>query len=47
MVKYALGDDVELSYHYDNAEVTLNVCPGAEFKGGDLYFGAMRTVSKN
>ena len=45
IVKYTIGEDVELSYHYDNAEVTLNVCLGKEFKGGDLYFGPMRTVS--
>lgn len=44
VVKYSIEDDVELSYHYDNAEVTLNVCLGAEFKGGDLYFGSMRKV---
>ena len=44
IVKYTMEDDVELSYHYDNAEVTLNVCLGRSFKGGDLYFGPMRTV---
>ena len=44
VVKYNIGDDVELSYHFDNAEVTLNVCLGSEFTGGDLYFGSMRTV---
>ena len=45
IVKYTIGEDVELSYHYDNAEVTLNVCLGKKFKGGDLYFGPMRMVS--
>lgn len=44
VVKYSMGDDVELSYHFDNAEVTLNVCLGSEFTDGDLYFGSMRTV---
>lgn len=44
VVKYNMGDDVELSYHFDNAEVTLNVCLGSDFTGGDLYFGSMRTV---
>lgn len=43
VVKYSMEDDVELSYHFDNAEVTLNVCLGLEFTGGDLYFGSMRT----
>jgi hypothetical protein len=46
VVKYSIGDDVELSYHFDNAEVTLNVCLGSEFTGGDLYFGSMRTVRR-
>ncbi len=46
VVKYSMEDDVELSYHFDNAEVTLNVCLGLEFTGGDLYFGSMRTVRK-
>ena len=32
------GGDVSLSYHYDNAEVTLNVCLGGGFRGGDLFF---------
>ena len=45
VVKYSMREDVELSYHFDNAEVTLNVCLGSEFKGGDLYFGSMKTVS--
>lgn len=45
IVKYTMEEDVELSYHYDNAEVTLNVCLGKQFKGGDLFFGPMRTVS--
>ncbi len=46
VVKYAMEDDVELSYHYDNAEVTLNVCLGEEFTGGELYFGTLRTVRR-
>ena len=41
VVKYKLGEDLDLSYHYDNAEVTLNVSMGREFKGGSLYFGDM------
>ncbi|EDO31482.1 predicted protein [Nematostella vectensis] len=43
-VHYMPGKDTELSYHYDNAEVTLSVCLGREFSGGDLYFGDMRQV---
>lgn len=43
-VKYKVGDDLDLSYHYDNAEVTLNVAisPGSSFSGGALYFGDIR-----
>ena len=44
VVKYAMKEDLDLSYHFDNAEVTLNICLGANFTGGDLYFGPMRTV---
>jgi len=38
-VEYQTGGDVELATHFDNAEVTLNVClePGDE--GGELCFG--------
>ena len=46
VVKYATGpgEDVALSYHFDNAEVTLNVCLGRDFVGGALYFGPMKGV---
>lgn len=43
-VKYTLNQDLELGYHYDNAEVTLNVSLGKEFTDGNLYFGDMRQV---
>ncbi|XP_076346174.1 2-oxoglutarate and iron-dependent oxygenase domain-containing protein 2-like isoform X2 [Tachypleus tridentatus] len=43
-VKYKVEEDVDLGYHYDNAEVTLNVCLGTHFTGGELYFGDMKTV---
>ncbi|KYO39639.1 2-oxoglutarate and iron-dependent oxygenase domain-containing protein 2 isoform A [Alligator mississippiensis] len=39
VVKYALHQDLDLSCHYDNAEVTLNVSLGKEFTEGNLYFG--------
>ena len=44
VVKYTMAEDVELSYHFDNAEVTINVCLGTKYTGGELYFGPMRTV---
>ncbi|XP_067262456.1 2-oxoglutarate and iron-dependent oxygenase domain-containing protein 2 isoform X1 [Chanodichthys erythropterus] len=44
VVKYAMREDLELCYHYDNAEVTLNVSLGKEFTEGNLFFGDMRQV---
>ncbi|XP_077811774.1 2-oxoglutarate and iron-dependent oxygenase domain-containing protein 2 isoform X2 [Macaca mulatta] len=41
VVKYALGQDLELGCHYDNAELTLNVALGKVFTGGALYFGGL------
>ncbi|CAG12575.1 unnamed protein product, partial [Tetraodon nigroviridis] len=46
VVKYDMKEDVELSYHYDNAEVTLNASIGKEFTDGNLYFGALKQVSQ-
>ncbi|XP_070690219.1 2-oxoglutarate and iron-dependent oxygenase domain-containing protein 2 isoform X2 [Pempheris klunzingeri] len=44
VVKYDMNEDLDLSYHYDNAEVTLNVSLGRDFTDGNLYFGDMRQV---
>lgn len=44
VVKYDMNEDLDLSYHYDNAEVTLNVSLGKDFTDGNLYFGDMRQV---
>ena len=38
--------DVGLTCHYDNAEVTLNVCLGKEFCDGELFFEDMKDVSR-
>lgn len=45
IVQYDQNGDTDLSYHYDNAEVTLNVAlsPDHAYDGGDLFFGSMRT----
>ncbi|XP_069557630.1 2-oxoglutarate and iron-dependent oxygenase domain-containing protein 2 [Brachyistius frenatus] len=43
-VKYDMNEDLDLTYHYDNAEVTLNVSLGKQFTEGNLYFGDMRQV---
>ncbi|XP_020789190.1 2-oxoglutarate and iron-dependent oxygenase domain-containing protein 2 [Boleophthalmus pectinirostris] len=44
VVKYDMHEDLDLSYHYDNAEITLNVSLGRDFTEGNLYFGNMRQV---
>ncbi|KAM4616225.1 2-oxoglutarate and iron-dependent oxygenase domain-containing protein 2 [Polymixia lowei] len=44
VVKYDIHEDLDLSYHYDNAEVTLNVSLGKDFTEGNLYFGDMSQV---
>ena len=43
-VSYELEGDHSLAYHFDNAEVTLNVCLGTTFTGGELCFGPMAGV---
>ncbi|XP_029426841.1 2-oxoglutarate and iron-dependent oxygenase domain-containing protein 2 isoform X2 [Rhinatrema bivittatum] len=45
VVKYSMEEDLDLSCHYDNAEVTLNVCLGKAFTDGNLYFSDMRQVN--
>jgi hypothetical protein len=42
VVRYALGEDVDLGFHADDAEVTLNLCLGEGFLGGDLFFEGER-----
>lgn len=44
-VSYTMGRDLDLAYHFDNAEVTINVCLGKTFTGGELSFGPMKGVS--
>jgi hypothetical protein len=31
-----------LGFHVDDSEVTLNVCLGKQFSGGELYFRGIR-----
>ncbi|BBM85048.1 prolyl hydroxylase family protein [Candidatus Uabimicrobium amorphum] len=42
IVEYALNKDLCLDFHVDASDVTLNICLGNEFTGGDLYFGGIR-----
>ena len=45
IVTYEIGKDVDLSYHYDDAEVTLNVSLGKNYEGGEIYIAGMNNVS--
>jgi len=38
IVQYKLTEDKDLGFHYDESEVTLNVCLGRKFKGSQLFF---------
>ncbi|ESQ34491.1 hypothetical protein EUTSA_v10007812mg [Eutrema salsugineum] len=42
IVEYGKDRDVDLGFHVDDAEVTLNVCLGKQFSGGELYFRGVR-----
>ncbi|XP_058764617.1 2-oxoglutarate and iron-dependent oxygenase domain-containing protein CP2-like [Vicia villosa] len=41
-VEYGANRDVELGFHVDDAEVTLNICLGTQFSGGELFFRGVR-----
>lgn len=49
IVQYKEKEDLDLAYHFDDAEVTLNIAlsPEGAYTGGDLYFGALRTEPDN
>jgi hypothetical protein len=42
VVEYKPGKDVSLDFHVDASDVTLNVCLGKKFSGGELYFRGLR-----
>ncbi|XP_061374570.1 2-oxoglutarate and iron-dependent oxygenase domain-containing protein CP2-like [Gastrolobium bilobum] len=42
IVEYGKDRDADLGFHVDDSEVTLNVCLGRQFSGGDLFFRGMR-----
>src|SRR5687768_1964605 len=42
VVEYKIGKDVDLGFHIDDSEVTINVCLGQQFEGGGLYFEGIR-----
>ena len=43
--QYALGKDLELGFHVDSSDVTLNVCLGRQFEGGGLFFRGVRCAA--
>eukprot|EP01104_Vermistella_antarctica_P007012 TRINITY_DN1773_c0_g1_i1.p1 TRINITY_DN1773_c0_g1~~TRINITY_DN1773_c0_g1_i1.p1 ORF type:complete len:435 (-),score=67.51 TRINITY_DN1773_c0_g1_i1:42-1346(-) len=45
VVEYEVGKDTSLDFHVDDSEVTLNLCLGDTFQGGDLFFGGVRCES--
>ena len=42
VVHYASDRDHELGFHVDDSDVTLNLCLGTLFEGGDLIFSGRR-----
>jgi len=45
VVKYALGEDIELSNHFDNAEITLNVALSQNYEDGELVFNTCNPMT--
>ena len=45
VVEYRPGADVDLGFHVDASDVTLNLCLGSIFSGGQLYFEGRRCES--
>ena len=44
-VRYAPGEDTQLDEHFDTSNLTLNICLGKAFRGGDLYFKGIRQTA--
>ncbi|KAL2321148.1 hypothetical protein Fmac_030117 [Flemingia macrophylla] len=42
VVEYGKDRDVDLGFHVDDSEVTLNACLGKQFSGGELFFRGIR-----
>lgn len=42
VVEYGADKDKKLDWHVDDSDVTLNVCLGKQFEGGDLVFSGVR-----
>ncbi|KAF8109954.1 hypothetical protein N665_0089s0072 [Sinapis alba] len=42
VIEYGEYIESDVAYHVDDSEVTLNVCLGKQFSGGELYFRGVR-----
>ncbi|GER48815.1 2-oxoglutarate (2OG) and Fe(II)-dependent oxygenase superfamily protein [Striga asiatica] len=42
VLEYGMDRDLDLGFHVDDSEVTLNVCLGKQFSGGELFFRGVR-----
>jgi len=42
VVEYQQGKDTKLDFHVDSCDVTLNLCLGRRFEGGNLLFKGVR-----
>ncbi|KAG1346953.1 putative PKHD-type hydroxylase [Cocos nucifera] len=42
VVEYGKDKDLDLGFHVDDSEITLNVCLGKQFSGGELFFRGVR-----
>ncbi|KAG9155060.1 hypothetical protein Leryth_011046 [Lithospermum erythrorhizon] len=42
VVEYGTDRDIDLGFHVDDSEVTLNICLGKQFTGGELFFRGVR-----
>eukprot|EP01119_Soliformovum_irregulare_P006930 TRINITY_DN19340_c0_g1_i1.p1 TRINITY_DN19340_c0_g1~~TRINITY_DN19340_c0_g1_i1.p1 ORF type:complete len:324 (+),score=51.74 TRINITY_DN19340_c0_g1_i1:244-1215(+) len=42
VVEFEIGKESDTNFHVDRSEVTLNVCLGKVFEGGDIYFSGVR-----
>ena len=45
-IKYGFKEDRDLFTHFDNSEITLNVCLGKSFEGSEVYFANFRTEDR-
>ena len=47
MVRYQQGEDVSLEEHADASVITMNLCLGREFEGGELEFAPLSLWGKD